>query len=109
MEIDNRVAGRNAGQSEISTGAVVMNVSGVLRDEIYRSAPLTQNAHADWHKEDYRIAISVICSREWSRFTIRRISPAHALASSARRRETNTRKMIAHEPTTNTRASNRNA
>ncbi len=60
MEIDNRVAGRNAGQSEISTGAVVMNVSGALRDEIYRSAPLTQNAHTDWHKEDYRIATSVI-------------------------------------------------
>jgi hypothetical protein len=51
MEIGDVLAGQNTGQLEISTCAVVMNVSGLpeTRDEVDRSASLTQNAHADWH------------------------------------------------------------
>ena len=48
-----RVAGQNASQLEISTCAVVMNMSGLARtrDEMHGSASLAQNADADWHKQ----------------------------------------------------------
>ena len=51
MKIADRLAGRNAGQPEILTYAVVVNVSGLaeMRDEMHRSASLAQNAHTDWH------------------------------------------------------------
>ena len=47
------VAGQNASQLEISTFAVVMNLSGLARtrDEIHGSTSLAQNAHTDWHKQ----------------------------------------------------------
>ena len=53
MEIHDCVAGQNASQLEISTFAVVMNVSGLARrrDEIHSSASLAQNADTDWHSQ----------------------------------------------------------
>ena len=53
MEIHDCVAGQNASQLEISTFAVVLNVSGLAqtRDEIHGSASLAQNADTDWHNQ----------------------------------------------------------
>ncbi len=72
------------------------------RDEIDGSASLTQNA-METGIADYRTATQRDFVSAALRFSIRQISPAHALASSPSSSEASTKEMMTKAPTANTR------